>query len=297
MNTKLSILILIIFIIVIIYLINKNNNNLLEFYSNNKKKMLILMHAFFNYDFIERTINSIYNQNNKDIDIDIIFLETESKYSNKIKKLANKYKIYKHFFIKDNTSANFTIFSRDYKSIINKYDFIALTEGDVVLDKNSLTEAFYIINKYNMPFCAIDLYTNLPKYKNIQDKINTWISKPIIEKDYNIIKTGVQFMIFKKNIYNKLIDDLTNKKLISPIALGVSNFHGLSDSNIHLFLKLNNYKSIATKYNKLDHIGWEPNIFNTKKNIEYNNLKIENLNKGLRDNIDISKYKLELINK
>ena len=92
MNTKLSILILIIliiFIILIIYLINKNNNNLLEFYSNNKKKMLILMHAFFNYDFIERTINSIYNQNNKDIDIDIIFLETESKYSNKIKKLAN----------------------------------------------------------------------------------------------------------------------------------------------------------------------------------------------------------------
>lgn len=253
------------------------------------------MKVFFNYDFVERTIISIKNQKNNSIEYDIIFIEIESKYSNKIKKLAEKYKIYKHFFTKHNIAGLIKLFSKDYRNIINKYDFIALTEGDVVLDKECFSEAFYIINKYNFPYCAIDLYTNLPKYKKIQNKINKWVLDPLIKKEYNIRKTGVQFMIFSKNIYNKLIMDVLNKKLISAIALGEKKFHGLSDSNIHLFLKLNNYKSITTKYNKLDHIGWEPNIYNTKKNIEYSNIKKENIKKKLRKNIDISNYKLELI--
>ena len=257
--------------------------------------MLIIMKVFFNYDFIERTIISIKNQKNNNIQYDIIFIEVESKHSNKIKKLADKYKIYKHFFIEHNISGIALIFSRDNKDIIDKYDFIALTESDVVLDKGAFNEAFYIINKYNFPYCAIDLYTNLPKYKKIQNKINSWVSNPVNKEDYNIRRTGVQFMIFSKNIYNKLIMDVLNKKLISALALGEKKFHGLSDSNIHLFLKLNNYKSITTKYNKLDHIGWEPNIYNTKKNIEYSNIKKENIKKKLRKNIDISNYKLELI--
>ena len=297
MSIKLSklliILVLCIILLTLVFINNLNKTN--ELFTNKKKKMLIIMKVFFNYDFVERTIISIKNQKNNSIEYDIIFLETESKYSNKIKKLADKYKIYKHFFIEHNISNIPLIFSRDNKHIIDKYDFIALTEGDVVLEKGAFNEAFYIINKYNFPYCAIDLYTNLPKYKNIQNKINTWVLEPIIKKDYNIRKTGVQFMIFNKNIYNKLITDLLNKKISSPIALGEKKFYGLSDSNIHLFLRLNNCKSITTKYNKLDHIGWEPLIYNTKKNIEYKNIKKENIKKRLRKNIDISNYKLKLI--
>jgi hypothetical protein len=293
---KLSIiLILLLLCIILSTLVFMNYSNFKNEPYTNQKKMLIIMKVFFNYDFIERTIISINNQKNSNIEYDIIFLEVESKYSNKMKQLADKYKIYKHFFIKDNISNIITLFSKDYKNIINKYDFIALTEGDAVLDKECFREALYIINKYNFPYCAIDLYTNLPKYKKIQNKINSWVANPVNKEDYNIRGTGVQFMIFSKNIYNKLIMDVLNKKLISPIALGEKQFHGLSDSNIHLFLRLNNYKSVTTKYNKLDHIGWEPSIYNTKKNIEYKNIKKENVKKRLRKNIDISNYKLELI--
>jgi len=54
-----------------------------------RSRILILMNVFFNYDYVERTLKSIFN-NDVNNTIDIIFLENPSKYSNKIRDLSKK---------------------------------------------------------------------------------------------------------------------------------------------------------------------------------------------------------------
>ena len=258
-------------------------------------KILILMNVFFNYDYIERTLKSINNQILSDQIIDIIFLENPSKYSFKIKELSYKYNIKYHFLSNKNLSGQiFTYFINNYKDIIKDYDYICLTESDVILDNGCIQELTDIIVSKKNNICYTALYTNLKKYTKIQNLINTWVPKTNFKNEYAIGHTGIQFIMFKKEYLLFFFKEINSKKICNPIALGSSNYYGFSDSNLKYFNNLNNVVCYQTKNNKLEHIGWEVSIGLNK---EYEEIKKYNLkNKIIRHNSELKNIVLHKIN-
>ena len=137
-------------------------------------KLLILINCYFNYKDIERTVISILNN---DIPVDIIFLENPSKYSNQIKNLATKYNIFKHFICNENIEfGTLSLFIKKYPDILNNYEYIAASEGDVELEKNSINECFSLLKKYNdCGNCSIDIRLDKKKYKHLP--IEIWVPR------------------------------------------------------------------------------------------------------------------------
>jgi hypothetical protein len=251
-------------------------------------KILILLNCFFNTAYIERTLISIINTN---YNCDIIFLENPSKYSNDIKILAHKYNIYKHFICNENIEGNvFQIFVNKYKNIIDNYNYIAMSEADVELEKDSIKEAIEILNKSgdNVDVVSIDLLLNNEKYYNLP--INQWVPSPIKVGEYTVGPTGFQFIIFKKYFLYEFINSLNKKEICNGVALGVSNYMHISDSNLASFISKRNHLWVRTITNKLDHIGWEFYISNKGEYVEE---KKKNLSeKKIRANLNLDLFNL-----
>jgi hypothetical protein len=252
-------------------------------------RILVLLNCFFNTDFIERTVVSIIETK---YPCDIVFLENPSKYSEDIRLLAKKYNVYKHFISNNNMEGNiFHLFCNLHSNIIEKYTYIAMSEADVVLDKESLHEAIEILNYSNkkIEILSIDILLDYKKYYNLP--LDNWVPKPINVNGYSVGSTGFQFIIFKNYVLNEFIKSLNKKELVSPVALGVNNFHMMSDSNLDMFIKKRETLWVRTIKNKLDHIGWEKYILN---NDEYVKEKENNIvKKKIRDNIDLTLYTLK----
>jgi hypothetical protein len=252
-------------------------------------RVLVLLNCFFNTDFIERTVVSIIETK---YPCDIVFLENPSKYSEDIRLLAKKYNVYKHFISNNNMEGNiFHLFCNLHSNIIEKYTYIAMSEADVVLDKESLHEAIEILNYSDkkIEILSIDILLDYKKYYNLP--LDNWVPKPINVNGYSVGSTGFQFIIFKNYVLNEFIKSLNKKELVSPVALGVNNFHMMSDSNLDMFIKKRETLWVRTIKNKLDHIGWEKYILN---NDEYVKEKENNIvKKKIRDNIDLTLYTLK----
>ena len=72
--------------------------------------------------------------------------------------------------------------------------------------------------------------------------------------------------------------------------MGTGIYHGISDTNLTIFIQRENKLWIRTVQNKLDHIGWEHYIEN---NDEYVQTKAKNLaEKKIRHNLNLSEYTL-----
>jgi len=257
-------------------------------------KILILMTCFFHFEFIEQTIKSIVNSKG-DFTVDVYFLENPSKYSPQIAAIAKQYNV-KHFICNGNIACQVNVVFIKNCSIesLSQYDFIALTESDVVLDPYAIDEAIKILKKYNkFDLCSVDLHLNLNKYKSIKGKTIKWVSKGIVCTDYVKGSTGFQFILFRKHVLYELINNILTKKLCARIARGVKNFYGLSDTNLKQFCDRRGKSWVKTKYNKLDHIGWETAL-DKKSNLtqEYVNIKNANLKGKIRININYNNYKL-----
>lgn len=256
-----------------------------------KSKLLILLNCFFNYELINRCLESICKVKKDDVEYDIIILENPSKYSDKIKELISKFTIYKHYICEENIEGNiFTLFVNTFPELIEEYDYIAMSEADVVLEEGSLQEAIEILDKKDIRVgnLSIDVELNYKKYYNLP--IRTWI--PIAKNidGYDVGATGFQFIIFKRNFLKGFVSAINNKQLCSSVALGQGNYYGLSDSNLQIFNNQNRTLWVRTKKYKLDHIGWEMYI---NMDNEYVKTKQENLaNKKIRHNMSIDNYKL-----
>ena len=252
-------------------------------------RVLVLLNCFFNTDFIERTVISIMETK---YPYDIVFLENPSKYSEDIRLLAKKYNVYKHFISNNNMEGNiFHLFCNLHSNIIEKYIYIAMSEADVVLDKESLHEAIENLNYSNkkIEILSIDILLDYKKYYNLP--LDNWVPKPINVNGYSVGSTGFQFIIFKNYVLNEFIKSLNKKELVSPVALGVSNFHMMSDSNLNMFIKKRKTLWVRTIKNKLDHIGWEKYILNNDSYIKEKENNI--VKKKIRDNIDLTLYTLK----
>lgn len=224
-------------------------------------KQLIIMYCFFNVDLIHRTLKSIlasnYNSNTK---TDILFLENASKYSPEILELSSKYNI-SHYRANDNFGGHtLTKFYMDYKHILDNYDLIAVTESDVVVEPAAIQETINLLSREdltNVGNCSILTKVNKQKYNELLPSIRSWLGKLCDNGDYYTGVTGFQFINFKKQHYFNFFDMIIAKKLINSIALGELKYTGPSDTNLQYFNKLQNKPWIVTKYNSLDHIGWE----------------------------------------
>uniref|UniRef100_A0A6C0JNA3 Glycosyltransferase 2-like domain-containing protein n=1 Tax=viral metagenome TaxID=1070528 RepID=A0A6C0JNA3_9ZZZZ len=255
---------------------------------NTTDRLLVLLNCFFNTSDIERTLISLINT---EFPCDIIFLENPSKYSDSIRILAKKYNIYKHFMCSDNIEGNiFHIFCNTHKHIIDQYRYIAMSEADVVLDKNALHECIGLLDNSTdrVDLASIDLHLNTEKYHNLP--ISQWVPTSSIVDNYLVGHTGFQFIVFKKNTLNEFITSLNNKKISAHVALGVHNYYGLSDTNLFWFVHERNKLWIRTLDSKLDHIGWEHYIQNDD---EYVQEKNKNITSGkLRTNLTLANYSL-----
>jgi hypothetical protein len=254
-------------------------------------KLLILLNIFFNYSIIERTVESIIKNN---YNCDIIFLENPSKYSDEIKKLVSKYDkhIHSHYICNDNIEGNiFTLFISKNISFIKEYDFVAMSEADVILDKDSIKECIEILNeshKHNI--CSIDIHMDYKKYNKLP--IRKWVPQPNIHNNFSTGHTGFQFIMMKTHLLLEFIESILNKKISGAVALGSKNFTGLSDTNLNSFINSKNLLWYRTIHNKLDHIGWELYL----EDNEYVQLKNKNLKeKKIRYNDNLNNYFLKKI--
>jgi len=127
------------------------------------------------------------------------------------------------------------------------------------------------------------------KYYNLP--LDNWVPKPINVNGYSVGSTGFQFIIFKNYVLNEFIKSLNKKELVTPVALGVNNFHMMSDSNLNMFIKKRKTLWVRTIKNKLDHIGWEKYILNNDAYIKEKENNI--VKKKIRDNIDLTLYTLK----
>ena len=223
-------------------------------------KHAIIMLVYYNHDLIERTLKSFQNYRDNN-EVDIYFIENPSKNSPLIKELANTYNVNYHYICSENIGGILLeLFLRKMKDILlYKYDYISTTESDVVVEDGSIDEAISILNENDeIPVSYIQLNCDLEKYKNLP--VHSWVPKPIKYKTFYTGYTGFQFITFRKNILFDLLKRLKNKEIISPIALGCSDYYGLSDSNLRIYIYeiLKQKGGITNK--KLDHIGWEKYI-------------------------------------
>lgn len=220
-------------------------------------KHAIIMLVYYNHDLIERTLKSFqkYRYNN---DVDIFFIENPSKNSSYIKELVKKYNINYHYICNENIGGMLVeLFLRNMKDILlYNYDYISTTESDVVVDDGSIEEAISILNENNeIPVSYIQINCDLEKYKKLPTAI--WVPKPTKYKTFYTGITGFQFITFRRNILYDFLDRLKNKEIMSPIACGCSDFHGLSDINLGIYINnILGQKGGITNI-KLDHIGWE----------------------------------------
>lgn len=222
-------------------------------------KHAIIMLVYYNHDLIERTLKSFqkYRDNNE---VDIYFIENPSKNSPLIKDLANTYNVNYHYICSENIGGIlFEYFLRKMHFLLDKYDYISTTESDVVVEDGSIEEAISILNENNeIPVSYIQLNCDLEKYKNLP--ISHWVPKPTKYKTFYTGITGFQFITFRKNILYDFLNKLKNKEIIAPIACGCSDFYGLSDTNLGIYIENILRQKGGITNGKLDHIGWEKYI-------------------------------------
>jgi len=222
-------------------------------------KHAIIMLVYYNHDLIERTLKSFqkYRDNNE---VDIYFIENPSKNSPLIKDLANTYNVNYHYICSENIGGIlFEYFLRKMHFLLDKYDYISTTESDVVVEDGSIEEAISILNENNeIPVSYIQLNCDLEKYKKLP--ISSWVPKPTKYKTFYTGITGFQFISFRKIILYDFLNRLENKEIIAPIALGCSNYYGLSDTNLGIYINNILRQKGGITNGKLDHIGWEKYI-------------------------------------
>jgi hypothetical protein len=225
-------------------------------------KQLIVMFCFFNVDLIKRTLESILASRYKpDTVVDILILENHSKHSDKILELSRKHNIM-HYKANDNFGGHIlTKFYMDYKYILEYYDLIAVTDSDVVVEPNAIQETIDLLCNDELKHvgnCSINVGLDKEKYEELLEMIKIGICNLIDKGYYYEGVTGFQFINFKKEHYFDFFDAIISKKLNRKIHLGAMNYSGPSDTNLIYFnRKLKRKPWIVTKYNSLEHIGWE----------------------------------------
>jgi hypothetical protein len=174
-------------------------------FTNNKimeKKILCVLNTFFNYEHIIQCFESIYSDN-----IDFFILENKSKYSDKIESYFKTKKLIGYLQSEENiTHGTVDYFLKNFKDLINQYDYLTITDGDLLVDDIELLydEIKTILEYPNVKVCCVDLkIDNLP---NIPEA-KTWIpDSEVIDNLFLKGTSGTHMMTFKKENFNIVLD-------------------------------------------------------------------------------------------
>jgi len=106
--------------------------------------------------------------------------------------------------------------------------------------------------------CSVQVNVDLDKYENLP--VKSWIPA-LRQKGNRTFYTGVtgcQFWCWNKNCLEEFYNVIKKKTIINPIANGIGDFYGASDTNLTEFIYYQENKWLwAITDKKLDHIGWE----------------------------------------
>lgn len=223
---------------------------------DNLTSVLVLVNCFFNHKLVDRTLTSV--KNSKLPGVTICMLENPSEHSDEMADVARKHDV-DHYLADDNIEGNiFTSFVNQFPDEVRRHKYIAMTEGDVVLEDGALHEVICLLdrNDHRVGCASIGIRMDTHKYYGLP--INKWVPKPVSKGGYpRVGPTGFQFIVFKRGFLFDFIDAITNEMLQKPVALGSKKFSGISDANLEHFVRERGMLWVQTRRALLDHIGWE----------------------------------------
>ncbi len=220
-------------------------------------EICVLILAFRNADLIERTLRSIRAQAPA---VHVVAIENPSSQSAAVGWALKKHHVEEHWMMSENVGGGgFDNFLHGQAAALKRFRYVAICEGDVVLDDGALQEAVDVLAAHPRPgVCGVGLHLTLPKYKEIHHLIKGWVPRPrVCAEGYLVGATGFQFILFREDVLADFYGATVRGELRGSIALGASSYAGMSDTNLRIFLHRKGRSFAQTRLHKLDHIGWE----------------------------------------
>jgi len=202
------------------------------------KKILCVLNTFFNYEHIKECFDSLYTDK-----VDFFILENKSKYSNLIESYFEDKNVIGYLQAEDNvTHGTVDYFLKNYLDLIQEYDYLTITDGDLLVDNiDSLySEIISILDENRVLVCCVDLLSvNLP-VDFLPEAIN-WIPKStIINNKFLHGFSGTHMLTIKKE----------NIQLLTSINKFI-------DVEVQKNVTLNNGLWAKTLLNKAKHLTWD----------------------------------------
>lgn len=236
------------------------------------KKHAIVMLAYFNCDLVERTLESFGNYR-KNTSVDVFLIENPSKNSASMREIAVKYNVAGHYMCSENVGVSlFDEFLRLRRAQMTDYDFISITESDVVVEDGAIEETLSILQENaKIPIAQIQINVDLDKYRKLLLGNEWWVPAPIRYKTFFLGTTGFQFVTFRKEVMYDLLDRLERKEIsgsIAGMAGAPGTYAALSDQTVRMYVHQHHGGQVlqhqpagegpqAVTNLKLEHIGWE----------------------------------------
>jgi len=204
---------------------------------NKTKKHICIFFAYNNIEHIIQSFDSLYSDS-----VDYFVVENSSENSRLIECYFASQKLIGYIQFEKNIWDNaMKTFLQDYKDLISQYDYITITDGDLLIDDIDLTftELKEIVDIDKVGVCCVDLKLDnfpsdikgsgrwLPNHSGIYDK-------------YIVCGTGIQLMTFKREFFDIILEP--TKFLDGKLRKNI-NWHGL------LWVK--------TKINQATHLTWD----------------------------------------
>lgn len=211
-------------------------------------KHICIFLAFNNFEHIKLSFESMYLDN-----IDFFVIENPSENSEKIKEFFLTKKLKGYIQFEKNIAANaVNIFIRDFYSLLEQYDIITITDGDLYLAdaRDCFKEIIDNLNYPNVIISSANLFKE--NYYNLKN--------PIIGID-NYIKKYKDSQIESKPTYANTANNLITLKKENLSIL--KNIYYL-DSNISRKVNSLNKKWASTTKNIVYHLTWDLYSQNTE---------------------------------
>lgn len=202
-------------------------------------------------------------------DKDYFIIENRSPNSPQIEAFFIIQRLKGYIQFKENIADNAVkIFLKDYKELLQQYQYVTYTDADLLIDNISFTfaEIVGILQNKEIGACAVDLkMSNFPHHLA---KPSDWLPEPTnMTADYIECATGVHLMTLR----NENLDIMLN----APKAM---------DNAFRMACASKGLKWVKTKISKAYHLTWDyyvkghpyyefriknPNIFNQVKTCDY----------------------------
>lgn len=214
--------------------------------SRNKKLVHCVLLTFYFNEILERCLEGLLPEKNR---IDVSVIENSSVNSNSIRKVVDSYKekglVKNHFIFDKNIGTNAFEIAFDSNLLDLDYEYITVTDGDLIPDKGWLDEQLKILNQCSEVFSvSSDLY-----YHNAPHRLRSEIMKIGIKSEnemYNERLAGWWLKTFRIKDWKDFLAFRKKHKIF---------FHDRSAYDYAKFYK--DKKSVLTINSKSYHLTWD----------------------------------------